>query len=266
MPRIRIASLDDPSAALYSGVREPHLLHRHRLFVAEGRLVVERLIADRRYRLRSLLLNDASFDALQPALTTLASDVDILLAGAEQFQAIAGFNFHRGCLALAERPRPQTMAQAIGGGQLIVALEHVTDADNVGSVFRNAAAFKVDAVLLSPSCCDPLYRKSIRTSMGASLQVPFARVMHWERGLDWLGSEGFTRVALTPASAADTLNQFCANRSGGRLAIFVGTEGAGLTPATLARTDRQVRIPMAPAVDSLNLAAATAIVLSRLHD
>lgn len=265
MPQ-RIASLDDPRIALYSGVREPQLLHRHRLFIGEGRLVVERLIAERRYRLRSLLLNDASFAALQPALASLPNDVELFLADSDQFHAITGFNLHRGCLALAERPRPQTPAQAIGGGRLVVVLENVTDADNVGSVFRNAAAFDVDAVLLSHTCCDPLYRKSIRTSMGASLRVPFARVIHWERSLDWLAAEGFSRVALTPASDAETLSAFTARHGGGRVAIFVGTEGEGLTATTLARADCRVRIPIAPHVDSLNLAAATAIVLSRLRD
>src|SRR4051812_45249800 len=138
MPPIRIATADDPRIALFAGVREPQLLHRHRLFVAEGRLVVERLIANGRYPIRSLLLNEASYEALAPSLAALASAVQVFVLDTPHFAALTGFNLHRGCLALAERPRPLTPAAAIGDGRLVVLLEGVTDADNVGSVFRNA--------------------------------------------------------------------------------------------------------------------------------
>lgn len=266
MPPVRITTADDPRIRLFTGVREPELLRAHRLLIGEGRLVIERLIESGRYPVRALLLNDASHDALAPWLERLTPDVDIFLLDTPQFAALTGFNLHRGCLALAERPRPQTMVRAIGDARLIVVLEAVSDADNVGSVFRNVAAFGAGAVLLSPTCCDPLYRKSIRTSMGASLIVPFARLMHWERDMDALRDAGFARVALTPDAGGERLSEFCAEPRPARLAIFVGTEGAGLSATTLARVDRRLRIPMTGAVDSVNLAVATGIVLSRLLD
>jgi tRNA G18 (ribose-2'-O)-methylase SpoU len=133
-------------------------------------------------------------------------------------------------------------------------------------VFRNAAALDAGAVLLSAGCCDPLYRKAIRTSMGATLRVPFARMMHWDRGLDLLRERGFALVALTPAADAVTLSAFCANGRPDRIALLIGTEGAGLSPVTLARADRRVRIPIAEAVDSLNLAVAAGIALERLRN
>jgi tRNA G18 (ribose-2'-O)-methylase SpoU len=265
MRPIRISLADDPRLLLFTGIRDPDLLRRHRLFAAEGRLVVERLLHDARYRVHSLLLNDASFAALAPQLERLADDVPVYLAGSREFETITGFNLHRGCVALAERPRPMLAAEAVGSARLVVVLENVTDADNVGGVFRNAAAFDAGAVLLSAGCCDPLYRKAIRTSMGATLRVPFARMMHWDRGLDLLRERGFVLVALTPAPGAEDLAAFCADNRPGRSVLLVGTEGAGLSEAALARADRHVRIPIARAVDSLNLAVAVGIALERLR-
>jgi len=265
MPPVRLTRLDDPRVELFAGVSDPALLRRHRLFVAEGRFVVERLLDAGRYRVRSLLLNEPSYESLAPRLEALAPEIEVFVCGSADFTSITGFNLHRGCLALAERPRPLLVEQVLGEGRLFVVLERITDADNVGSIFRNAAAFGVDAVLLSATCCDPLYRKAIRTSMGASLNVPFARVMHWERGLDLLRGRGVARVALTPAASAQPLADFCRRRPE-KLALLVGTEGAGLTAETLAHADYTVRIPIEPAVDSLNVAVATGIALARLRD
>jgi tRNA G18 (ribose-2'-O)-methylase SpoU len=147
---------------------------------------------------------------------------------------------------------------------VVVVLEGVTNADNVGGVFRNAAAFAADAVLLSPTCCDPLYRKAIRTSMGATLRLPYARLDEWPHGLDALRDRGFTIAALTPRQEAATFADFAASHQGAKVALLVGTEGDGLTPAAAAAAHVLVRIPIAPAVDSLNLAVAVGIALHQL--
>ena len=145
-------------------------------------------------------------------------------------------------------------------------LEGVSNADNVGGVFRNAAAFGAGGVVLSPTCCDPLYRKAIRTSMGATLHVPFARVgaRDWPGTLERVRAAGFTLVALTPREPSETLDRFAARGAASRIALLVGTEGAGLTPSAEAAADHRVRIPIGVGVDSLNLAVATGIALHAL--
>jgi tRNA G18 (ribose-2'-O)-methylase SpoU len=148
--------------------------------------------------------------------------------------------------------------------RLVVALEDVANADNVGGVFRNVAAFGADAVLLSPSCCDPFYRKAIRTSMAATLRVPFVRINAWPEGLSDLRTRGFTLVALTPREPAQALDAFARAARPDRLVLLVGAEGAGLSPAVERAAHVRLRIPVRPVVDSLNLAVATGIALSRL--
>jgi tRNA G18 (ribose-2'-O)-methylase SpoU len=140
----------------------------------------------------------------------------------------------------------------------------VSDADNVGSVFRNVAAFGAGPVLLSPACCDPLYRKAIRTSMAATLRVPFARVDPWPDRLSVLRAHGFALVALTPRDPAEDLDVFASRARGAKLALLIGNEGAGLTPAVEAAADYRVRIPIRSDVDSLNLAVAAGIAMYRL--
>jgi tRNA G18 (ribose-2'-O)-methylase SpoU len=147
--------------------------------------------------------------------------------------------------------------------RLVIVLEAVANADNVGGVFRNAAAFGADAVLLSPSCCDPLYRKAIRTSMAATLQVPFARVADWPRGLETLEARGFTIVGLTPRASGQSLDNFAVSRPA-RVALLAGNEGLGLSRESEAAVHQLVRVPIRSDVDSLNLAVAVGIVLSRL--
>jgi tRNA G18 (ribose-2'-O)-methylase SpoU len=204
--------------------------------------------------------------ALAASLVQLPGSVPVYVCAPDVMSTLAGFNIHRGCVALAERPAASDLDAILGESRLLVVLEAVTDADNVGAVFRNAAAFGVDAVLLSPDACDPLYRKAIRTSMAATLRIPFARFDDWPGQLLALGRAGFTLVALTPAAPSETLAQFCAAPRPSRLALLVGTEGAGLTAGALAAATRRVRIPINERIDSLNLAAATAVVLSRLSE
>jgi tRNA G18 (ribose-2'-O)-methylase SpoU len=213
-----------------------------------------------------LLLNLASYDRLANRLADLPDDVPVLLGETRDFEAITGFNLHRGCIALVERPQPLSVVDVIAHARLLVVLEDVTDADNVGGVFRNADAFDVDAVLLNATCCDPLYRKSIRTSMASTLRVPFARIDHWDRELALLREQGFSLVALTPAPSAKPLASFCRGPRPERMAVIVGTEGAGLKASTIESADHQVCIPMSAHVDSLNLAVAVGIALERLRD
>jgi tRNA G18 (ribose-2'-O)-methylase SpoU len=169
MPVVRVDEPGDPRLAAYAQLSDAELLRSQQLFVAEGRFVVERVLADPALIVQSLLLSDAAYRALQPSLARLAPATPIYLTSLAHFQTITGYDIHRGCLALVERPSRRSAAALARGARTIVVLDAVTNADNVGGVFRNAAAFAVDAVLLSPTCCDPLYRKAVRTSMAAVL-------------------------------------------------------------------------------------------------
>jgi tRNA G18 (ribose-2'-O)-methylase SpoU len=265
MPVIRVEAIDDRRLEEYRNMRDPELLRRRGLFMAEGRLVVERLLdlAGKGHSLKSLLVNGASFASLE-LRTAAHPDLPVYVCTTKALAAIVGFNLHRGCLALAERPPDRAAADVVTGTDVVLVLEDVADADNVGSVFRNAAAFGAGGVLLSPACCDPLYRKAIRTSVGGVLRMPYARLPDWPRDLAALKAAGFTLVALTPRQPAIDLPDFARRGSRPRLALLVGAEGRGLTAEAEALADVRVRIPMEPGVDSLNLATAAGIALYHL--
>jgi len=268
MQVLRVSGPGDPRVSVYESVSDAELLRQRGQFVAEGRLVVERLIAEGRYAIQSVLLSEAAYRALEPALETLDRDVPVYVCAGGDFLGITGYDVHRGCLALAERPAPLSLDALLRHAEVIVALEGVTNADNVGGVFRNAAAFGADAVLLDGASCDPLYRKAIRTSMAATLRVPFARLAdrasEWPSALAALRARGFTLVALTPADSARDLDEFAASPRPARFALLLGSEGPGLSDASSAVADHHVRIPVNPDVDSLNLAVAAGIALYRL--
>jgi tRNA G18 (ribose-2'-O)-methylase SpoU len=269
MPVERLTGPDDPRVVDYRDIAEPELVRSRGLFVAEGRLVVKRLLAERRYALRSILVSDAAYQGLGSLIETVGAQVPIYICPTREFSSITGYNVHRGCLAIAERPQPTSARDLLTIASLkaqatLVILENVTNADNVGGVFRNAAAFEADGILLGPTCCDPLYRKAIRTSMAATLRLPFARINAWPDGLAAVVGSGFTIVALTPREPALALESFAQTERPPRIAIMVGTEGDGLTPAAEAAADIRVRIPIAPETDSLNLAVAVGIALYRL--
>jgi tRNA G18 (ribose-2'-O)-methylase SpoU len=265
MPIVRLPSLDDPRLAGYRELAEPELMRERGLFVAEGRLVVERVIRQG-FKVQSLLLNAAALAALEPLVGALGYDAPVYVAGAEEFQRLTGHDFHRGCLALVERPKPRSLLEIAATARTLVVLEGVTNPDNVGGVFRNAAAFGVDAVLLSPTTCDPLYRKAIRTSMAQTLRVPFARVERWPRPLVELCEHGFALVALTPREPSRDIDVFARGKRPERMALLVGTEGAGLSDELEALAAERVRIPIRRDVDSLNLAVAVGIALHRLAE
>ena len=267
MPIARMNGTSDPRLAAYRSLRDGELLRSCGLFVAEGRIVVRRVVADGRYRVQSLLVNDAALRDLESTIATLHADVPVFVCDSEQLAEIAGYDIHRGCLALVERRPDAPIDDLLASARTFVVLEGVSNADNVGGVFRNAAAFGAGGVLLSPACCDPLYRKAIRTSMSATLTVPFARAGagEWPGVLTRVRGAGFTLVALTPREPSETLDAFAARPRPARIALIVGSEGDGLSPVVEAAADYRVRIPIADGVDSLNLAVAAGIALYALR-
>ena len=265
MPRLTIDATQDPALEVFRIVTDPELARTRGLFVAEGRAVVERLLALGRFQVRSLLLNAAAAEALAEALGRLPGDVPIYVGTPGQLAEVAGFDVHRGCLALAERPVPSEAATIIRAAKTLVGIEAVANPDNVGSLFRNAAAFGADGVLLSRDSADPLYRKAIRTSMGATLRVPFARVDSLPLEIDALRTAGFTVLAMTPDLGACCLSELALPPRGSRVALLLGAEGEGLSREALDRADVRVRIPIAEAVDSVNVAVAAAIALYEIQ-
>jgi tRNA G18 (ribose-2'-O)-methylase SpoU len=252
----------DRCLAPYRLVGDPHALEREGLFVAEGRLVVERLLEDGRYAPHSVLVTPAGAAALAGVLDR-RPDVPVLVSEPDTLREVTGFNFHRGCLALARRPSHQSALSDLAGASRLLAIESVTDPDNVGGLFRTAFALGVDAVLLDRASGDPLYRKAIRTSMAATLRVPYVRVDAWLDTFDTLRAGGFRIAALTPHPEATPLAQYAA-RADDRLVLVVGSEGFGMSVDSLARADVRLRIPIDPRADSLNVVTAAAIALYAL--
>ena len=255
---VPIADVADPRLDDYRNIPDPELLRERGIFIAEGRHVVRRLLESTRFRTRSLLLTSPAHTSLEDVLAH-KSDVPVYVVGPDVMNAVAGFHIHRGCLAVGERPQHVPWRNLVRDARLVVVLERVSNADNVGGIFRNAAAFGVEAVLLGPACADPLYRKTIRTSMAASLRVPFARFDEWPADLQHLRASGFTLIALAPGveqpfSAADVAQPE-------RAAFLLGHEGEGLSREALEAADVRARIRMTDGVDSLNVATAAAIAL-----
>ncbi|HET7697320.1 MAG TPA: RNA methyltransferase [Vicinamibacterales bacterium] len=246
----------------YRLVGDPAALERAGLFVAEGRLIVERLLLDLRFRVHSVAVTP-------PAAAALASvfaqrpDVAVHLCDPRELEALTGFDFHRGCLALAWRQPPAITLDSLAGARRVLALESVGNPDNVGGLFRTAFALGIDAVLIDRRTADPLYRKAIRTSMGATLRLPFLRLEAWADDLQTLRSRGFRVLALTPHPDAVPLPAVKVTDDD-PLVIVVGSEGYGLTDGALAQSDLAVRIPIDPRADSLNVVVAAGIALSRL--
>jgi tRNA G18 (ribose-2'-O)-methylase SpoU len=254
----------DPRIADYLNVPDRELLDRRGLFVAEGRLVVERLLTTSPLRTRSVMVTETTRAALGDLLRDDAP-FPVFVVPQGVMNSVTGFNLHRGCLAIGERPEPADWRALAGTARRLLVLERVGNADNVGGLFRNAAAFGVNAVLLDPDSADPLYRKSIRTSMAAALTIPFARAEPWPDALAALRAGGCATVALTPASDAAPLSRIAPEiRERDQVAIVLGHEGDGLTDGALAACEYQARIPMDARVDSLNVATAAAIALYEL--
>ena len=211
------------------------------------------------YRLRAVLVTERGRRALEADLAGV--EAPVYLAPQALVEAVCGFQFHRGALAAADRGDPLDPTALLGPPTpLLLGIEGVNDSENLGSLFRNAAAFGVGGVVLDPTCADPLYRRSVRVSMGHVLRVPFARLPAWSA----LGSAGYEVIALTPSPDGDELAGVAPPDGGRPRAVLVGAEGPGLSPAALSAADRRVRIPLAPGVDSLNVATAAAVALHHL--
>lgn len=263
MPIIELTDPGDPRLADYRSVRDPELARTGGIFIAEGRQVVSQLLAGHRFPARSVLVTDATRRALATDLAD-RPDLPVYLVPPTLVHEVAGFHIHQGCLAVGARlPLPSWRNVADGASRLL-ALEAVGNPDNVGGLFRNARAFCAGGVLLGPGCADPLYRKSIRTSMGGALQVPFAQPADWPGVLKTLRTEGWKVVGATPAPAARPLRDAAATLARERVVIVLGHEGKGLTGAALDASSEHVRIPMVPGVDSLNVATVGAIFLYEL--
>ena len=260
---ILVLSAADPRLAAYCDLTDQELMARHGLFIAEGRLVVRRLLEGGRFRAVSVLVTEPARAAIQDLLDQ-RPELPAYVVSQAVMNAVTGFNIHRGCLALAERPASPDWRDVAGGARRLLVLERIANADNVGALFRNAAAFGVGAVLLDDRSTDPLYRKAIRTSMGAALGVPFARAEPVTAALHELRESGVAVIGLTPAHTAAPLRDVAPLVSARRLAIVVGHEGDGLTDDGLRACEHLARIPMAAGIDSLNVATAAAIALYEL--
>ena len=257
---IPIDDPEDPRLSDYRDVRERDLAGRDG-FMAEGQVVLEKLVRGGRHKLRSVLVAEKRMAALGALLAELPKEVPVYAAGQAVMDAVVGFPIHRGILAVGER-RPldaHALLACMPKRALVVGLVGIANHDNMGGLFRNAAAFGADALLLDDSCCDPLYRKAIRVSVGAALTTPFARAGNPQSLCKLLGQNGFSVVALSPQGRID-LADFSPPA---RTAALFGAEGPGL-PQELLVGVQSLRIPMAGGFDSLNVATASGIVLHHL--
>jgi tRNA G18 (ribose-2'-O)-methylase SpoU len=232
---------------------------RRSIVIAEGTSVVERL-ARSRYRVRAVAGVPAKLAALAPVLAGL--DCPVYQLDKWTLSDLVGFRVTRGVLASADRPQPAAAERLLAAGGRFVVLEAINDFENLGAIFRNCAAFGVDGVLLDPRCADPLYRRSVRVSMGHVFGVDFAVLPgRWPDSLSMVRAAGVPLLALTPRPAGQPLRSY---RPADRWALMLGAEGPGLTEQALAAADCWLRIPMADGVDSLNVATAGAIALAQL--
>ena len=259
---IHIEDADDPRTAAYRNVRERDLVGRQGLFVAEGEVVLRVLSRSRLCAPTSLLLAEKRLPALADVIEALPDGTPVYAAGQQAMDAIVGFPIHRGLLGLGRRLAESSAASLLSGlapEALVLVLSGIANHDNMGGIFRNAAAFGADAVILDSDCCDPLYRKAIRVSVGAALIIPFARLTPGEDLPGLLEANGFEALALSPRGD-QTLAQ---TERAARTAVLLGAEGPGLSEYLLARS-RTISIPMSGEFDSLNVAATSGIVLHHL--
>jgi len=266
MPEVlRVAAAgEDPRLGDYANLTDVALRRRLEpaggLYLAEGAKVLRRALAAG-HRPRSVLVLESRLEEALALLDGL--DVPILAGDAAVLEAVTGFDVHRGLLAAMHRPVLPEPAELLRDARTVVVLEDVVEHTNVGAIFRSAAALGADAVLVTPRCADPLYRRSVKVSMGTVFQVPWTRIP-WPEGYRMIRDAGFRLAALALAEDAVELDDFAATAPG-RVAVLMGTEGDGLSRRAVAEADEVVRIDMAGGVDSLNVAAATAVVLHALR-
>ena len=264
VPVIPIFSLDastlDPRLADYSHDTDVALRKargtEHGLYLAESLLVLERAIRAG-HRPRSVLSLAGSVD---DAVTLVGPDVPVFTGSADLLAALTGYDLHRGTVAAIERPALPSPESLLADARRVVILENVADPTNVGAIFRSVAGIGADAVLVTPRCSDPFYRRAIRVSMGTVLQVPWTRLGDWDSARTLLAASGFHIAALALEPGAISLRQFAADAPE-RVALVLGEEGSGLTREAIAAADTVVQIPMAHGIDSLNVAATAAVAM-----
>jgi len=252
----------DPRVTAYRDVRERDLVGREGRFIAEGEVVLRLLLASRRFETESILIADNRAETLAPLLATRAPGVPVYIAGRDALDGIAGFPLHRGILAVGRRGpdlAPESLLDATPERAVVVIAMGIGNHDNIGGIFRNAAAFGASGVLLGADCCDPLYRKAIRVSVGAALTVPFAKLARETDPVELVRSRGFEPLALSPAGSIPLASL----TPPARAAVILGSEGPGLPRDVIARATA-VSIPMAPGFDSLNVAVTAGIALFHL--
>ena len=262
-----IESPDDPRLDAFRHVADPVRIRQEGRFVAEGRRVVEDLLRHGGYAVDALLLTRAAEAALTPLRATGTPPERLLVVdGPAVLRAVTGHRFHQGCVGLVRRPARRGLDDLpvlrAAGRRLLVGLEGVSDPDNVGTIFRSARAFGAAGILLDPTSAHPLYRKALRTSLGAGLRLPFAHPEPWPDCLETLAEAGYVPWALTPDPAARPLEAVPVPP---RVLLLLGSEERGLAAQTLRRVGEHVRIPLEPSVDSVNVAAAAASALHRVH-
>jgi tRNA G18 (ribose-2'-O)-methylase SpoU len=260
---LNVQDVDDPDDPrlddfrdLNSVDRRPDLPSGKGLVIAEGGLVVQRMLASR-FNPHALLGTERRLAELENDLAD--TGVPFYRASADVMARVVGFHLNRGVLAAARRVPEPSVGEVIDGARTVAVLEGVNDHENLGSIFRNAAGLGVDAVVFGSGCADPLYRRAVRVSMGHALLVPYARATAWPAELAMLKQNGFRLLAMTPDSGASSLAEAMTAAREERIAVLVGAEGPGLTSATLRRSDVRVRIPMSRGTDSLNVATAAAL-------
>ena len=263
MPWVPIEDPRDPRIAHFVGLRDRELARRIRsgepgVFIAEGDVVAERAIRAG-YELRAVLVDATRTGPLPPGVD---ADVPVYAAAPAVLQRITGLGVHRGLLGCFDRRPPRPAAEVLAGARRVVVLERVSNPTNLGVILRSAAGLGMDAVLLDPTCSDPLYRRTSRVAMGEGYGFPWAWVPRLPGGLDVLRAHGFGLVALTPDAGAVPLDELGfdgADRDADRVALLFGAEGPGLSPGTLAAADVRAVIPMRSGVDSLNVGVAAGI-------
>ncbi|HVY09290.1 MAG TPA: RNA methyltransferase [Mycobacteriales bacterium] len=264
-PVVEVEDPDDPRLADYRSLTDVALRSSLEapfgLFIAEGALVIERALAAG-YSLRSALMTPEWLERSEPLLS--GTDVPVYVGSDATLRALTGFHVHRGALAAVQRRALPTLADVVAGATRLAVIEDIVNHTNLGAIFRTAAALGVEGVVISPRAADPLYRRSVRVSMGAVFTVPYARAASWPGVIDEVNAVGFRTVALTPSADAIDLDQL-ELAPGDRLAIVVGTEGAGLSRDVVERCEVAVRIPMRAGIDSLNVATAAGIAFWELR-
>lgn len=264
MPTHVLTSLDDPRLHAYRSLTDVALRSAREpesgMYIAESAKVISRAMQSGHTPI-SILMEHSWQERMHTLLGSeiMDSDIDVFVGDHELLEELTGFHVHRGALAAMQRPPLQTVNDITTNAQRIAILENIVDHTNVGAIFRSAAGLGVDAILVTPQCADPLYRRSIRVSMGAVFSIPWTRVPHWPSALTELHAQGFHTVALSPGADSQSLEDFVSQHHA-KIAFVLGSEGNGLTPESLSACQSVVHIPMSHDVSSLNVAAASAVV------